>query len=117
MALEAMRVRIEAPIPGRSTVGIEIPNKQRVKVLLGDILNDVGYKEFGGELPLPLGRDIAGNLLLEDLTRMPHLLIAGATGSGKSVAVNSFISSLILHKTPEEVRFLLVDPACRALRL
>lgn len=110
MALEAMRVRIEAPIPGRSTVGIEIPNKQRVKVLLGDILNDVGYKEFGGELPLPLGRDIAGNLLLEDLTRMPHLLIAGATGSGKSVAVNSFISSLILHKTPEEVRFLLVDP-------
>lgn len=110
MALEAMRVRIEAPIPGRSTVGIEIPNKQRIKVLLGDILNDIGYKEFGGALPLPLGRDIAGNLLLEDLTRMPHLLIAGATGSGKSVAVNSFISSLILHKTPEEVRFLLVDP-------
>ncbi len=110
MALEAMRVRIEAPIPGRSTVGIEIPNKQRVKVLLGDILNDVGYREFAGALPLPLGRDIAGNLLLEDLTRMPHLLIAGATGSGKSVAVNSFISSLILHKTPEEVRFLLVDP-------
>lgn len=110
MALEAMRVRIEAPIPGRSTVGIEIPNKQRVKVLLGDVLNDVGYKEFGGQLPLPLGRDIAGNLLIEDLTRMPHLLIAGATGSGKSVAVNSFISSLIMHKTPEEVRFLLVDP-------
>lgn len=110
MALEAMRVRIEAPIPGRSTVGIEIPNKQRIKVLLGDILNDVGYREFSGALPLPLGRDIAGNLLLEDLTRMPHLLIAGATGSGKSVAVNSFISSLILHKTPEEVRFLLVDP-------
>jgi S-DNA-T family DNA segregation ATPase FtsK/SpoIIIE len=105
-----MRVRIEAPIPGRSTVGIEIPNKQRIKVLLGDILNDVGYREFSGALPLPLGRDIAGNLLLEDLTRMPHLLIAGATGSGKSVAVNSFISSLILHKTPEEVRFLLVDP-------
>lgn len=110
MALEAMRVRIEAPIPGRSTVGIEIPNKQRIKVLLGDILNDVGYREFGGALPLPLGRDIAGNLLLEDLTRMPHLLIAGATGSGKSVAVNSFISSLILNKSPEEVRFLLVDP-------
>ncbi|GAB4427367.1 MAG: hypothetical protein OHK0011_09230 [Turneriella sp.] len=110
MALEAMRVRIEAPIPGRSTVGIEIPNKQRIKVLLGDILNDVGYREFSGALPLPLGRDIAGNLLLEDLTRMPHLLIAGATGSGKSVAVNSFISSLILNKTPEEVRFLLVDP-------
>jgi S-DNA-T family DNA segregation ATPase FtsK/SpoIIIE len=91
-------------------VGIEIPNKQRIKVLLGDVLNDAGYREFGGQLPLPLGRDIAGNLLIEDLTRMPHLLIAGATGSGKSVAVNSFISSLILNKTPEEVRFLLVDP-------
>jgi DNA segregation ATPase FtsK/SpoIIIE, S-DNA-T family len=109
-ALETMRVRIEAPIPGRSTVGIEIPNKQRGKVLLADILNDLDYNEFGGELPLPLGRDIAGNLLLEDLTRMPHLLIAGATGSGKSIAVNSIISSLLLHKTPEEVRFFLIDP-------
>ncbi len=110
MALEALRVRIEAPIPGRSTVGIEIPNKDRAKVLLGDIVNDPGFREYGGELPLPLGKDIAGNLVLEDLARLPHLLIAGATGSGKSVAVNSFITSLILTKTPEEVRFLLVDP-------
>ncbi|MCX7632879.1 MAG: DNA translocase FtsK, partial [Turneriella sp.] len=110
MALEALRVRIEAPIPGRSTVGIEIPNKERVKVLLGDILGDPGFREYGGALPLFLGRDSAGNLLVEDLTRMPHLLIAGATGSGKSVAINSFISSLILTKSPEEVRFLLIDP-------
>ncbi len=110
MALEALKVRIEAPIPGRSTVGIEIPNKKRDMVLLGDILNDSAYQEFEAELPLPFGKDIAGNLVLADLVKMPHLLIAGATGSGKSVAVNSFITNIILNKSPEEVRFMLVDP-------
>lgn len=110
MALEALRVRIEAPIPGRSTVGIEIPNKKRAQVLLGDILKDPAYREFNAALPLPMGKDIAGNLILEDLAKMPHILIAGATGSGKSVAVNSFITSLILNKSPEHVRFLLIDP-------
>ena len=110
MALEAVRVRIEAPIPGRSTVGIEIPNRKRASVLLGDILNDPAYREFEGELPLPLGKDIAGNLVLADLVKLPHLLIAGATGSGKSVSVNSFITNLIMNKSPEEVRLLLVDP-------
>ncbi|MDH5719412.1 MAG: DNA translocase FtsK [Spirochaetia bacterium] len=110
MALEALKVRIEAPIPGRSTVGIEIPNKKRSLVLLGDLINNDSYKETNKALPLPMGKDIAGNLVIEDLSRMPHILIAGATGSGKSVAVNSFISSLILTKSPEEVRFLLVDP-------
>lgn len=110
MALEAMKVRIEAPIPGRSTAGIEIPNKKRQTVYLGDIVNDESYKESGAHLPLPFGKDIAGNSVIEDLVNMPHLLIAGATGSGKSVAVNTFITSLILTKTPEEVRFLLVDP-------
>jgi len=110
MALEAIRVRIEAPIPGRSTIGIEIPNQKRARVLLGDIMNHQEYKEFGGNLPLPLGKDISGNLLLEDLCKMPHLLIAGATGSGKSVAINAFITSLILSKSPEQVRLLLVDP-------
>ncbi|MES0489916.1 MAG: DNA translocase FtsK, partial [Leptospirales bacterium] len=110
MALEAIRVRIEAPIPGRSTIGIEIPNKKRQTVLLGDILNTDEYKNFTGSLPLPLGKDIAGKLIIEDLCKMPHLLIAGATGSGKSVCVNSFITSLIINKTPEEVRLLLVDP-------
>lgn len=110
MALEAIRVRIEAPIPGRSSVGIEVPNKKRAKVLLGDIVHDPAYQESNAFLPLPMGRDIAGNIVIEDLARMPHLLIAGATGSGKSVAVNSFITSLIMHRTPAEVRFLLVDP-------
>lgn len=110
MALEALRVRIEAPIPGRSTVGIEIPNKNRARVLLGDILNDEHYREFEGNLALPFGKDIAGNIVLEDLSKMPHLLIAGATGSGKSVTVNSFITSLILNRTPDDVRFLLIDP-------
>lgn len=110
MALEALRVRIEAPIPGRSTVGIEIPNKNRTSVLLGDIVQTQDYQEHTAELPLPFGKDIAGNIIIEDLAKMPHLLIAGATGSGKSVSVNSFITSLILSRTPEQVRFLLVDP-------
>lgn len=110
MALEALRVRIEAPIPGRSSVGIEIPNRKRAKVLLGDILNHPDFHASQKSLPLPLGKDIAGNLLVEDLTKMPHILIAGATGSGKSVAVNSFITSLILTRTPQEVRMLMVDP-------
>ncbi|RME92775.1 MAG: DNA translocase FtsK [Candidatus Hydrogenedentota bacterium] len=110
MALEALRVRIEAPIPGRSTVGIEIPNKERKTVYLGDIVDTPQYRHFEGVLPLPLGKDIAGNVVIADLNKMPHILIAGATGSGKSVAVNSFITSFIMHKTPEELRFLLIDP-------
>ncbi|MCS6985514.1 MAG: DNA translocase FtsK [Leptospiraceae bacterium] len=110
MALEALRVRIEAPIPGRSTVGVEIPNRKRSQVRLGDLLAEPAWAEFKAELGLPLGRDIAGNPVYIDLTRMPHLLVAGATGSGKSVAINAFISSFILTKTPEEIRFLLVDP-------
>lgn len=110
MALEAFSVRIEAPIPGRSTVGIEIPNKKRSMVLLGDIINHPEYNSNSLRLPLPLGKDIAGNLLLEDLTRMPHILIAGATGAGKSVAINAFITNLIISKSPEEVRMLMIDP-------
>ncbi len=110
MALEALRIRIEAPIPGRSTVGVEVPNKKRARVMLGDIVSDPAYTESEKELPLPLGRDIAGNIVIEDLSKMPHLLIAGATGSGKSVSVNSFITSLILNRSPDEVRFILVDP-------
>lgn len=110
MALEAMKVRIEAPIPGRSTAGIEIPNKERQTVYLGDLVNDEAFQESSAHLPLPFGKDIAGNSVIEDLVNMPHLLIAGATGSGKSVAVNAFITSLILNRTPEQVRFLLIDP-------
>ena len=110
MALEALRVRIEAPIPGRSTIGIEIPNKKRAQVLLGDILRTEHYKDFEGKLPLPIGKDIAGNLVVADLTRLPHILIAGATGAGKSVLVNSFIVNYILKQSPENIRFLMIDP-------
>jgi len=110
MSLEAMRVRIEAPIPGRNTIGIEIPNKKRKKVLLGDILNSNVFKEFEGNLPLPLGKDIAGNIIIEELSKMPHLLIAGATGSGKSVSINSYITTLITNKSPIDLRLLLIDP-------
>ena len=110
MALEALRVRIEAPIPGRSTVGIEIPNKKRAKVLLGDILRASNFQDFEGKLPLPIGKDIAGSLVIADLTKLPHLLIAGATGAGKSVSVNSFIINFIINKSPEEIRFLMIDP-------
>ena len=110
MALEALRVRVEAPIPGRSTVGIEIPNRKRIKVLLGDILSADHFKDFEARLPLPIGKDIAGNLVIADLTKLPHLLIAGATGAGKSVSVNSFIVNFIISKSPEEIRFLMIDP-------
>lgn len=110
MALEALRVRIEAPIPGRSTVGIEIPNKQRSPVLLGDLIQTEEFKDGTGDLRLPFGKDISGTMIFEDLTRMPHILVAGATGSGKSVLVNSFITSLVMDMGPDEVRFILVDP-------
>ncbi len=110
MALEALRVRIEAPIPGRSTVGVEIPNKKRIKVLLGGILRAESFQDFDGKLPLPIGKDIAGNLVIADLTKLPHLLIAGATGAGKSVSINSFIINFIINKTPKEIRFIMIDP-------
>lgn len=110
MALEALRVRIEAPIPGRSTVGIELPNKQRSPVLLGDLIQTEAFKDGSGELRLPMGKDISGTMIFEDLTKMPHILVAGATGSGKSVLVNSFITSLVMDKGPDQVRFILVDP-------
>ena len=114
MGLSALSVRIEAPIPGKPTAGIEIPNKIRNVVYLGDIINSddtfINNSISKKALPLPFGKDIAGNLVIEELSKMPHLLIAGATGSGKSVLVNSFISTLITHKSPEFLRFILIDP-------
>jgi DNA segregation ATPase FtsK/SpoIIIE-like protein len=105
--LSAPGVRIEAPIPGRSAVGIEIPNAQREIVTLGDILDEA---EKDGELPLILGKDISGEVVTHDLTAMPHLLIAGATGAGKSVCVNSLIVSLLLQKTHNDLKFIMIDP-------
>ncbi len=112
--LSANGVRIQAPIPGKSAVGIEIPNEVREIVTLGDIIENADYK---GELPLILGKDVAGNIVVSDLAEMPHLLIAGATGSGKSVCVNSLILSLLFRKTPEEVRFIMIDPKMVELKI
>jgi S-DNA-T family DNA segregation ATPase FtsK/SpoIIIE len=110
LALEALRVRIVAPIPGKAAVGIEVPNKTREKVFLKEILADDAFLKGRAKLPLALGKDIEGGPSVVDLARMPHLLVAGTTGSGKSVAVNAMISSLLYHCTPEDVRLIMVDP-------
>jgi S-DNA-T family DNA segregation ATPase FtsK/SpoIIIE len=110
LALEALRVRIVAPIPGKAAVGIEVPNKTREKVFLKEILADDAFLKGRAKLPLALGKDIEGGPSVVDLARMPHLLVAGTTGSGKSVAVNAMISSLLYHCSPEDVRMIMVDP-------
>ena len=110
LALEALRVRIVAPIPGKAAVGIEVPNKTREKVFLKEILADDTFLKGRAKLPLALGKDIEGGPSVVDLARMPHLLVAGTTGSGKSVAVNAMISSLLYHCSPEDVRMIMVDP-------
>jgi S-DNA-T family DNA segregation ATPase FtsK/SpoIIIE len=110
LALEALRVRIVAPIPGKAAVGIEVPNRSREKVFLKEILADEMFRKGRAKLPLALGKDIEGGPAVVDLARMPHLLVAGTTGSGKSVAVNSMITSLLYHCSPEDVRMIMVDP-------
>ncbi|HEY6039664.1 MAG TPA: DNA translocase FtsK, partial [Kofleriaceae bacterium] len=110
MSLEALRVRIVAPIPGKAAVGIEVPNKAREKVFLKEILADDLFRSSKAKLPMALGKDIEGGPSVVDLARMPHLLVAGTTGSGKSVAVNAMITSLLYNCSPEEVRMIMVDP-------
>ena len=110
MSLEALKVRIVAPIPGKAAVGIEVPNKTRETVYLKEILADDAFQGNKAKLPLALGKDIEGAPIVVDLAKMPHLLVAGATGSGKSVAVNAFITSLLYSATPEDIRFIMVDP-------
>ena len=117
LALAASRVRIVAPIPGKSAIGIEIPNKERELVTLGDIIKTNEYKNHHGNLKVGLGKDILGKPIMLDLKKLPHLLIAGATGSGKSVCVNSIITSLIYNYDPNYVRFILVDPKMVELQL
>jgi S-DNA-T family DNA segregation ATPase FtsK/SpoIIIE len=109
MALAARSLRIEAPIPGKSAVGIEIPNKDFNVVALRRILEEVDFKASGSRLTFALGRDVAGKAQAVDLAKMPHLLIAGATGSGKSVMVNALITSLLCEATPHDVRMILMD--------
>jgi S-DNA-T family DNA segregation ATPase FtsK/SpoIIIE len=109
MALAARSLRIEAPIPGKSAVGIEIPNKDFNVVALRRILEELDFKASGSTLTFALGRDVAGKAQAVDLAKMPHLLIAGATGSGKSVMVNALIASLLCEATPDDVRMILMD--------
>jgi S-DNA-T family DNA segregation ATPase FtsK/SpoIIIE len=110
MALSAIAIRIVAPIPGRGVVGIEIPNHDRETVYLKEIMASEGFQKFGGRLAMALGKDIFGNTVVSDLAKMPHLLVAGATGSGKSVSVNTMILSLLYRAAPEDVRIILIDP-------
>jgi len=110
MALKAAPVRIVAPLPGKGTVGVEVPNVQRRIVRVKELILAAASQIRKKHIPLLLGKDAAGNPLICDLVEMPHLLIAGCTGSGKSVCLNSIILSVLLNRTPDEVRFLLVDP-------
>jgi len=110
LALAAPRIRIEAPVPGHSYVGIEVPNEEMAMVALRDILESEMFLRNRPPLRFALGRDVAGHPTVADLAAMPHLLIAGTTGSGKSVCVNSILSSLLLHNTPDDLRLILVDP-------
>ncbi|MBI4602701.1 MAG: DNA translocase FtsK 4TM domain-containing protein, partial [Planctomycetes bacterium] len=110
MALKAPSIRIVAPIPGKSTVGVEVPNKTRSTVGLRELLEAQEFRDEDYNLPLALGKDVAGNPVIGDLGEMPHLLIAGSTGSGKSVCINSIIINLLLTRTPDEVKLILVDP-------
>ncbi|WP_027623480.1 FtsK/SpoIIIE family DNA translocase [Clostridium lundense] len=108
--LAASGVRIEAPIPGKSAVGIEVPNKELSPVFLREVLESAEFSNFNKNLAFALGKDIGGNCAVWDLTKMPHLLIAGATGSGKSVCINTLIISLLYKYSPQDVKLLMVDP-------
>jgi S-DNA-T family DNA segregation ATPase FtsK/SpoIIIE len=110
LALEAAPIRIEAPVPGRSIVGLEVPNSQTTLVSLRSVMESEAYRALKSPLKLPLGQDVSGQPAVADMVRMPHMLIAGATGSGKSVCVNSLIASLLFSHTPDTLRFLMVDP-------
>jgi len=109
-ALGAGAVRVVAPLPGKHTIGIEVPNSEKEKVRVKDLMRLAGDKPEQMEIPLFLGKDSSGEALVSDLTKMPHLLIAGTTGSGKSVCINSIITGILLTKRPDEVKMILIDP-------
>ena len=110
LSLAAAGVRIEAPIPGKAAVGIEVPNKAVSMVVMKDLLESAAFKESKSKLTVALGKDIGGQTVVADLSKMPHLLIAGSTGSGKSVCMNALIISILYKAAPNEVKFLMVDP-------
>ena len=110
MALEAQSIRIRAPIPGKNAVGIEVPNKASSTVYLRPLLESATWRESRASIPILLGRDIAGKVYMTDLAKAPHLLIAGSTGSGKSVCMNTLIMSLLFRFSPDELKLIMVDP-------
>ena len=110
MSLAAVNVRVEAPIPGKSAIGIEVPNQHRALVSLRGVMESEAFRKHKGVLPIALGRDIAGQPIVADLVPMPHLLIAGATGAGKSICLHSVILSLIMTHAPPELKLIIIDP-------
>jgi S-DNA-T family DNA segregation ATPase FtsK/SpoIIIE len=110
LGLQAMSVRILAPVPGKGTVGIEVPNKISEAVCMRDIVESKAWAEADAEIPVVLGKDVTGKPMVTDLTKMPHVLIAGSTGSGKTVCINAIIASLLYHSGPDDLRFIMVDP-------
>src|SRR5207244_2501143 len=109
-ALKAERIHILAPVPGKSSVGVEVPNIIKTKVIIRDLLESDEWRNTRGRIPLALGKDVYGHPIIADLTEMPHLLIAGSTGSGKSVCINSIITSLLYRFSPDQLRFVMIDP-------
>jgi S-DNA-T family DNA segregation ATPase FtsK/SpoIIIE len=110
LGLKALSVRILAPVPGKGTVGIEVPNKISQAVCMRDIVESRAWADADAEIPIVLGKDVTGKPMVTDLTKMPHVLIAGSTGSGKTVCINAIIASLLYHSGPEDLRFIMVDP-------
>ncbi|MCT4544149.1 MAG: DNA translocase FtsK [Vallitalea sp.] len=108
--LAASGIRIEAPIPGKSAVGIEVPNEEVSSVFLREVIDTEEFKQFPSNVAFALGKDIAGKVMVADISRMPHMLIAGATGSGKSVCINTLITSIIYKSSPNEVKLVMIDP-------
>ena len=110
LSLAAADIRIEAPIPGKSAVGIEVPNKENNIVYLRELLDSDSFKNHKSRLAFAVGKDIGGQVVVTDIAKMPHLLIAGATGSGKSVCINTLIMSIIFKSDPKDVKMIMVDP-------
>lgn len=108
--LAAMSVRIEAPVPGKACIGIEVPNDHRDTVSLRELIDSEEYRKAKGKLTFAVGKDIEGNIIIGDIAKMPHMLVAGTTGSGKSVFTNSIILSILYHASPDEVKLILIDP-------
>jgi len=117
LGMRAQSVRILAPIPGKAAVGVEVPNANPTPVGLREILESEDWVSAKAELPIALGKDVSGKALISDLTKMPHLLIAGATGSGKSVCINAVVASILYSKSPKDVRLLMVDPKVVELKI